>query len=242
MDQMELSLLDLTLPSLAENFALDEALLLEAEAGQRGEALRFWEWPTCAVVLGASGRLHEDVDVDACNRDGVAICRRASGGGTVLLGRGCLLYSLVLRMDRDPTLKDIHGSYRYILERLARALQPVATVVREGISDLAVDGKKISGSAQQRKQAHLLHHGTLLYDFDVSAIRSYLRSPIKQPPYREGRAHDSFVTNLRVARNEAIELIRNEWGGTETGASMPAELAAKLVDEKYGRADWVLRR
>lgn len=239
---MELSLFDLTLPNVAENLALDEALLLEAEAGQRGEMLRFWEWPTCAVVLGASGRLHEDVDVESCNRDEIPIYRRASGGGTVLLGRGCLLFSLVLSMDRDPALKDIHGSYHYILGRLARALEPITTVGREGISDLAVDGKKVSGSAQQRKQGYLLHHGTLLYDFDVSAIRSYLRSPIKQPPYRKGRAHDAFVRNLRVARNEVIELIRNEWGGTETGASMPVELTAKLVDEKYGRADWVLRR
>ena len=44
--------LNVSLPTLAENVALDEALLLEAEAG--GPALlRVWEWSQFAVVLGA---------------------------------------------------------------------------------------------------------------------------------------------------------------------------------------------
>src|SRR5215469_11853041 len=58
--------LDRTLPSAAENLALDEALLLEAEAGRGGEVLRVWEWPELAVVLGSGCRLAEDVDESAC--------------------------------------------------------------------------------------------------------------------------------------------------------------------------------
>ena len=54
--------LDVTLPSLPENLALDEALLLEAEAGRGGEVLRLWEWPRPAVVLGAGGRIADDVE------------------------------------------------------------------------------------------------------------------------------------------------------------------------------------
>src|SRR5437762_3043532 len=99
-----MQLLDLTLPSAVANLALDEALLLEAEAGRGGEVLRLWEWPSPAVVLGSGGILREDVDEDACRADGVPVLRRASGGGTVLLSRGCLCYSLVLAMDRTPEL------------------------------------------------------------------------------------------------------------------------------------------
>src|SRR5262245_45032152 len=125
---MALCLLDITLPTLAENLALDEALLLEAEAGTSGEVLRYWEWPDPAVVLGAGGNLSAEVDEEVCVRDGVAIQRRASGGGTVLLGSGCLLFSLVLYFERDPSLRDINASYRYILGRTARALAPLAEV------------------------------------------------------------------------------------------------------------------
>ena len=109
--------LDLTLTSAVANLALDEALLLEAEAGRGGEVLRLWEWRQPAIILGAGCRLADDVDEAACRADGVPILRRASGGGTVLLGPGCLLYSLVLPYALDPALADVTVSYRFILER-----------------------------------------------------------------------------------------------------------------------------
>src|SRR6266516_1021545 len=145
--------LDLTLPSAVANLALDEALLLEAEAGHGGEVLRLWEWPSAAVVLGSGGVLREDVDEDACAADGVPVLRRSSGGGTVLLGRGCLLFSLVLAMDRSPALAAVRPSYGYILERLGEALADIVPGLGQaGISDLAAGGRKFSGNAQQRKR------------------------------------------------------------------------------------------
>src|SRR5436305_8878106 len=114
--------LDLTLPSPAANLALDEALLLDAEAGAGGEVLRVWEWPAPVVVLGSGCRLAEDVDETACAADGVPVLRRSSGGGTVLWGRGCLLYSLVLPYEHDPALAEIQSSYRFILGRVRAAL------------------------------------------------------------------------------------------------------------------------
>src|SRR5262249_47061978 len=114
--------LDLTSPSPAENLALDEALLLAAEAGASGAVLRLWEWPHPAVVLGTGCRLAEDVNEPACLADGVPVLRRSSGGGTVLLGAGCLCFSLVLSYDRDPALTQIASSYVYIFDRILRAL------------------------------------------------------------------------------------------------------------------------
>src|SRR5204863_255304 len=103
--------LDLTLHTAQANLALDEALLLDAEEGLSGEVLRLWEWPERAVVLGSACRLGEDVDEFACAAAGVPILRRSSGGGTVLLGAGCLCFSLVLRFDRHPALAEIRPSY-----------------------------------------------------------------------------------------------------------------------------------
>jgi lipoate-protein ligase A len=227
-----------TLPTLAEHLALDEALLLEAEAGRGGEVLRLWEWPRPAVVLGAGGRIADDVDVAACERDGVPLARRASGGGTVLLGPGCLLYSLVLRYDRAAELRDIRKSYHWILSRVVEAL-PGVTVA--GPSDLAVGDRKIGGSSQQRKREHLLHHGTLLYAFDLSLISSHLREPPRQPEYRGRRPHGEFVTNVTAGREALAERLRAAWAAIPADRPLPTELVVQLVAEKYETADWVRR-
>ena len=132
MTDVPVRFLDLTLPTLAANLALDEALLLQAEEG--GPAvLRIWGWTRLAVVLGAGGKLAEDVDETACLMDRVPVLRRSSGGGTVLLGPGCLLYSLVLPYERHPALRDVNASYRHILAEMAAALADLAPGIAQAL-------------------------------------------------------------------------------------------------------------
>ena len=66
------------------------------------------------------------------------------------------------------------------------------------ISDLALlDGeKKFSGNAQHRGRNYILHHGTILYDFDLSVIPRFLKMPRDIPPYRRDRSHLEFVANV----------------------------------------------
>ncbi len=235
--------LDTTLPDVAANLALDEALLLQTEAGERGEILRFWEWPRPAVILGAGCRLTEDVNETACRADGVPLLRRSSGGGTVLLDRGCLLYSLVLDFQRSPLLNEVRSSYQYILSRISSGLATLAGGIRPaGISDLAIAGRKFSGNAQQRKRRYLLHHGTLLYDFPIELVGRYLRLPGRQPVYRDGRPHDAFLTNLPTNAAHLKALMRVAWGTQQTVTDWPDALVHRLVAEKYSRAEWVRRR
>jgi lipoate-protein ligase A len=235
--------LDLTVPSAAENLALDEALLLEAEAGRGGEALRLWEWPHYAVVLGAGCVLADDVDEAACRAHGVPVLRRASGGGTVLLGPGCLCYSLVLSFERGPALHEITPSYVYILGRLRDSLTGLLPAIEQaGTSDLADGGLKFSGNAQQRKRHHLLHHGTLLYDFDLARIGRYLRMPARQPEYRGKREHAMFLRNLPAAAAELKWKIRDGWEAGEEMTGWPREATRRLAEEKYSREEWLRRR
>lgn len=235
--------LDLTLPTLAENLALDEALLLAAEAGRGGEVLRVWEWPSPAVVLGAGGILAEDVDEDCCRAAEVPILRRSSGGGTVLLGPGCLLYSVVLAYESSPALREIPFSYVYILDRVREALAGLLPdPTQAGTSDLAADGLKFSGNAQQRKRTHLLHHGSLLYSFDLTQVSRFLRMPVRQPAYREQREHAAFLRNLPAEATEIKRRLRNVWEADRELKDWPREEVVRLVAEKYDRKDWLRRR
>jgi lipoate-protein ligase A len=234
--------LDLTLNTPAENLALDEALLLEAESGG-GEVLRMWEWPRPAVVLGSGCSLAEDVDENACNAEGVPILRRSSGGGTVLLGTGCLLYTLILKYDREPALAEIRSSYLSILERIGKSLETgVGRIEPAGISDLAIDGRKFSGNSQQRKRSFLLHHGTLLYAFDLSLIPRYLREPARQPAYRAKRDHGAFVRNVPLTSDELKRRLVAAWQAEEITNVWPEQLVRELVASKFASLDWIRRR
>jgi len=235
-------LLDLTLPTAAENLALDEALLVAAEEGSGGAVLRFWENPGVAVVLGAGGSVALDVNVPACEAGGVPILRRASGGGTVLVGPGCLCFSLVLAYASAPGLHDITASNRYVLGRVRNALWPVVSATMEGTSDLAANGVKFSGNAQQRKREHFLHHGTLLCGFDLALMAKYLNTPERQPDYRRDRPHEEFVMNLPVPAAELKRLLAAEWQAESEYGPLPWGTAQALLAEKYSRDEWHRRR
>jgi lipoate-protein ligase A len=240
-----LALLDLTLPTPEENLALDEALLNECEeTACRGESfeevLRLWESPVFFVALGSTGRLSDEVRTDECRRQGIPVLRRSSGGGTVLAGPGCLCFSLVLSLDRRPELRDIHGSYRAILTRIATCFAPEGLAHR-GISDLAIDGRKISGNAQRRKSRVLLHHGTLLYDFDLQRMERFLGNPPRQPDYRAGRAHAEFTMNLPLSAAEIKPRLARCWNASKPGSVRELPDLALLLREKYTNREWIER-
>lgn len=215
--------LDLTLPSPEANLAWDELLLAWCEAASE-EVLRFWEPATHFVVLGLGCRAETEVYLDACRRDRVPVLRRISGGGTVVLGPGCLSFSLVVRPRGRPEWKSVRSTYAHVLGRhtqVFRQLLP-GRVEAQGISDLTHEGRKFSGNAQRRRRDALLFHGTFLLGLDLEKIERYLPPPPRQPAYRAGRSHAEFLTNVYIDGDEIKRAIREAWGAAS--AVSPASL------------------
>jgi lipoate---protein ligase len=203
--------------------------------------LRVWEWPNSAVILGAGCASHQDINEAACQADHVPVLRRSSGGGTVLLGPGCLLYSLVVRHDREPEFGQIRSSYCFILKSICNALA-VPGLRPAGVSDLAQNGLKVSGNAQQRKRECLLHHGTLLYAFDAAKSGHYLRMPVRQPEYRQHRPDAEFLTNLPLGCTHIVASLRQAFRAECEVKVWPQDCVRKLVENKYALAEWTCRR
>jgi lipoate-protein ligase A len=138
--------LNLTLPTPAANVALDEALLDWAEESQAGatdtEVLRIWESPQPLVVAGRSSRIEQEIDVAECERRGIPILRRSSGGAAIVAGPGCLMYAAVLSLTSRPELRDITRAHRFVLDRLASALRAFGVAAScAGTSDLVIGGQ-----------------------------------------------------------------------------------------------------
>ncbi len=233
---------------LLAHLACDEILLGQAEAGQRGEMLRVYEVKAPGVVMGVGGRCRREVRLDACRAAGVPIARRCSGGGTVLVGPGCVLYSLVLDMRARPEMRTARRSYQLLLAPLAKALsRGDGEVQHAGLSDLALNGRKVGGSAQKRGRRYVLHHGTLLYNLPVDLMDRYLGAPPNAPVYRGDRCHTEFVTNLDLSRENVIHAFRRAYDvdGSTGALDLTNELnkvVADLTARKYGSEEWTYRR
>jgi lipoate---protein ligase len=253
-----MKLLDLTLDDAAENVALDNALVETADAqlatdpandGREFEILRLWEPAQPAVVIGRSSRVAQEVDIEACHAAGATIVRRTSGGAAIVTGPGCLMYAVVLSYRRRPELRGIDAAHAFVLDRLVAALSPHVTgVIRRGTSDLAfVDPaiadaagieRKFSGNAMRCRRDFFLYHGTLLYDFPLDLAAKLLRTPPRQPEYRQGRIHTDFITNLPLSRDTLRTAVSSAFSAYELAADWPRQETAKLAQEKYGTVDW----
>jgi lipoate---protein ligase len=238
-----MQLLELTLDTPAENVALDEALLLTAEAGDATvEVLRIWEPRQYFVVLGSSSRIASEVNREYCNAKGIEVVRRTSGGAAIVAGPGCLMYSLVLSLSDRPELRSIDRAHRFVLDSLAAALgRLVLGVARRGTSDLAIGDRKFSGNSLRLKRRHLLYHGTLLYDFPLDLIGDCLPTPPRQPAYRASRSHDAFIVNLPLDRRSIHAAITSAFGASILRQCWPSELTGKLAAEKFTDDDWTNR-
>ena len=201
--------------------------------------MRLWEPQSPVVVLGRSSSVAVEVHVDQCRHHGVPIVRRTSGGAAVLIGPGCLMYALVLSLERRPALRVIDEAHRYVLGTLSRALRPLVTAVRcRGISDLTLCDDKFSGNSIRVKHDWLLYHGTLLYDFPLELIDRYLAMPPREPAYRGGRPHRAFVTNLAVPAAAIREALKSAWEATELCPDWPRARTELLAAERYSDPRW----
>jgi lipoate-protein ligase A len=243
-------LLDLSLPTPAENLALDEALLDSADEQTGGqpaapELLRLWECPQTAVVLGRSGKVAEEVELAACEAAGVRVLRRTSGGGTVLLGPGCLMYSLLLSYEQRPHLRALDQAHHEVLSTLAAAVNRLCPELKcepRGTSDLVSGNRKFSGNSLRCKRNYLLYHGTLLYDFDLPRIEQLLKPPPRQPVYREQRRHGEFVMNLPLAVGDLRKALIQAWQANDIATSWPQELTRQLLRDRYAQWAWNFER
>jgi lipoate---protein ligase len=199
-----LSLIDVALSDPSDNLRLDEDLLHAGNA-----VLRLWETVQECVVLGRSGRAERDVNLDLCQGSGIPVLRRCSGGGAVLLGPGCLNYSLVLPIRWNARWRDVRYSFEWTMTRVRRALG-VPGLRNEG-SDLALDDRKVSGNAQRRSQTSILHHGTILYCFDGLRAEHFLKPPLRAPQYRDGRSHRDFLGNVPLGADEIRARLVAAW-------------------------------
>lgn len=257
----------------ATNMAVDEAILQEVSAGRSPATLRFYAWSPPCLSLGMA-QPHAEVDRERLAALGWDLVRRPTGGRAILHADE-LTYSVIAPQDEPRVAGSIIESYRRLSAGLIRGLELLGLHAAERNTtappresntnpicfevpanyEIVVEGKKLIGSAQARKDGVVLQHGALplvgdlsriceALVFDDAAAREAVRARLLDHATTLDRAlgrviaWETAATTLAEGCAQALNL--NFRRGDLTDAER--EAAATLRAAKYASPAWTERR
>jgi lipoate-protein ligase A len=256
----------------ALNMARDEAILNAVSAGAQPPTLRLYAWSPPCLSLGYGQRVR-DVDRTCLADRGWTLVRRPTGGRAILHADE-LTYSLALPIDHELARGTILESYQRISVGLLAALHQLGAKaqIESGESrapnanpvcfettsayEIAVDRRKLVGSAQLRRERAILQHGSLPLTGDLARIGDVLAYPDEEARAAAKKALHARALTLQTALDgeqvtweHAAHAMREGFRQTfvlswdERGLS-EAELddAAALTREKYAAPAWTDKR
>ena len=169
------------------NLAVEEYLFSETE----DDIFMLWQNEPC-VVIGKNQNAFAEIDIDKAKENNIKIVRRITGGGAVYHDSGNVNYTFI---SSGKAKEGIDFAYftRPIIEALATL---GVSAELSGRNDLLADGRKFSGNAQHTKGNRTLHHGTLLFNSDLSVLSSVLNVDEEKIRAKGIKSTRSRVVNL----------------------------------------------
>ncbi|KEG11590.1 lipoate-protein ligase [Trypanosoma grayi] len=164
-----------------ENLAAEETLL-RGVVIRPGQQFLFMYVNRPCVVIGRNQNYIHEVAFRKARRDGVAVARRASGGGAVYHDTGNVCLSVFTHRDDYHPERSIQILRLFLCREYGIHPDRLTTTSRY---DLFLDGRKITGSAMRVQRDISYHHFTLLVSSCRERLGAYLHS--------EGQ-HVSFST------------------------------------------------
>lgn len=261
--------LDTGIQDAALNMAIDEAVLLRHLEGHAPPTLRVFRWTQPSISLGRFQQVEREINLDECERQGVALVRRPTGGRAVY-HRDEFTYSFVSsRAYNIPA--GIVAAYAYLAQGLISALahlgvpaelsegrvskQPSAACFASSTqADLTSGGFKLIGSAQVWKDEALLQQGSLPMADRSAEFYALLRFPDEAArvealaQYREKttplHTFAPCVTWDEIARAFHAGFRAALQIDLRPGELTPEEwtLARQLADEKYSKLTWLAEK
>ena len=155
-----------------------------------------------AIIVGRHQNTAAEINEEFVKEKNIKVVRRLSGGGAVYHDLGNLNFTFIV--DAQPGQKvDLRKFCQPIADTLCN-LGANATV--DGRNDILIDGMKVSGTAQYVRQGRVMHHGTILFDSDMSVLgQALIPDPAKQQA-KGVKSVRSRVTNVRQCLSQDMTL------------------------------------
>jgi lipoate-protein ligase A len=181
-----------------------------------------------------------------CEKIGINVLRRASGGGAVYHDYGNLNYSLIIhKSSLKFNIDNIEASYNVFCGAVIEGLKLLGIDAYNRGGDIIIHGKKVSGSAQHRLYDVVLHHGTLMIDvnFDVLGRALGLKDPEKYLINLGNVLSDKVsLKKIKDAVNKGFEKRFDMQLMKSVLTAREKQIAEKLWKRKYSKRDWNIKK
>jgi lipoate-protein ligase A len=146
-----------------------------------------------AIIVGRFQNTATEINAAYVKKHGISVVRRRSGGGAVFHDLGNVNFTFIVCRG-TPGAFDFASFCRPVVGALA-SLGVRAEI--SGRNDMTIDGKKFSGNAQYYKRGRVMHHGTILYDSDLSVVAEALVVPKDKFASKGITSVRSRITNVK---------------------------------------------
>jgi lipoate-protein ligase A len=188
------------------NLAVEEAMVRYALGEGGVNTLRLWR-NINAVVLGRFQCAKLEVNLEVCDRLGIDVLRRFTGGGTVYHDLGNLNYSLNMKKDDLNGVVSQSEFYALLSQGVVEALMSLGiSAVPNSGRGIWAGGMKVSGMAGFTDRVSCFGHGTLLLDSNLGVIRKVLRQNDSRHHQRPVRSIPSEVVNLNTLLGSRVSM------------------------------------
>lgn len=154
------------------------------------------------IVVGKNQNTVSEINSDYVREHDITVVRRLSGGGAVYHDMGNLNFTFITDAEESQKI-DMHMFCVPIVETL-RSFGVEAEI--SGRNDITIDGKKFSGNAQYIRDNRVMHHGTIMFDSDLSVVTQALYVKQEKLISKGIASVKSRVTNLRPYLPEGTTL------------------------------------
>lgn len=226
----------------AFNLALEQYVFDELPRDQ--EYFMLWQNQN-AIIVGKYQNTAAEINAAYVKEHGIQVVRRLSGGGAVYHDLGNINFTFITDAEHGESI-----DLAVFCVPVVKALEKLGVQAEiTGRNDITIEGRKFSGNAQYVKQGRIMHHGTIMFDSDLSVVSSALNVPKDKIESKGIKSVRSRVTNVKpfvkgeIGIQQFWDVLKRymvEERSLEQYVFTPEDLARveRLREERYGTWEW----